>query len=281
MRPLSARNPRIQRLTRLVKRRDERAEQRALVVEGPVLVHDALDAGLDVLDVYLDEAAAGRPAVVALLDRLPAETDVWSLPAGVLDRVGDVTTSQGVLAVVAQRESAWPVPDEAPFVLVLADLQIPGNVGTLIRAATAAGAGAVVVAGGVDPTNPKVVRSSAGALFAIDVVTAPSVAEALEQLRSSGYRIAATVVEGGEPYDRTDLTGPVALVLGSEAHGISEDARAEADLLVTIPMAGPAESLNVAMAGTVLCFEVLRQVRSQGADPSGRDASAPGKVPPP
>lgn len=261
MRPLSARNPRIARLTRLVKRRDERAEQRALVVEGPVFVAGALDAGLDLLDVYVDEAAAARPAVAELLGRLPEETPVWLLPAGVLDRIGDVTTSQGVLAVVAQRETSWPVPEEAPFVLVLADLQIPGNVGTLIRAASAAGAGAVVVAGGVDPTNPKVVRSSAGAVFGIDVVTAPAPAAAIERLRADGYRIATTVVDGGEPYDAADLAVPVAIVLGSEAHGVDAHAVEAADLLVTIPMAGPTESLNVAMAGTVLCFEVLRRAR--------------------
>jgi TrmH family RNA methyltransferase len=265
MRPLSARNPRVQRLTRLVKRSQERAAQRALVVEGPVLVADALDAGLDVLDVYVDEEALARPAVAELLGRLPEEAEVWSLPPGVLDRVGDVATSQGLLAVVAQRESVWPEPADAPFVLVLADLQIPGNTGTLIRAATAAGAGAVVVAGGVDPTNPKVVRSSAGALFGIDVVTAPSPAEAIERLAGAGYRIATTVVDGGEPYDRVDLLGPLALVLGSEAHGAAPDVVAAADVLVTIPMAGPTESLNVAMAGTVLCFEVLRQLRTAEA----------------
>ncbi len=277
MRPLSARNPRIARLTRLVKRPQERADQRALVVEGPVFVAGALDAGLDLLDVYVDEAAASRSTVVDLLARLPEETPVWSLPAGVLDRVGDVTTSQGVLAVAAQRETRWPVPDEAPFVLVLAGLQIPGNVGTLIRAAAASGAGSVVVAGGVDPTNPKVVRSSAGALFGIDVVTAPSAADAIARLRADGYRIATTVVDGGEPYDTADLVAPIAVVLGSEAHGVDDATAATADLLITIPMAGPTESLNVAMAGTVVCFEVLRRHRQ----PSGREASGTGKVPQP
>jgi TrmH family RNA methyltransferase len=265
MRPLSARNPRIQRLTRLVKRRDERAEQRALVVEGPVLIGDALDAGLDLIDVYVDASAAERAAVLALVARLPVEVPVWGVPTGTLDRIGDVTTSQGVLAVVSQRESARPTPEAAPFVLVLADLQIPGNVGTLIRAATAAGAGAVVVAGGVDPTSPKVVRSSAGALFAIDVVVEPHPTAAVERLREDGYRIVTTVVDGGHPYDRCDLTGPTALVLGSEAHGVSDAVRGASDLQVTIPMAGPTESLNVAMAGTVLCFEVLRQVRAAQA----------------
>jgi TrmH family RNA methyltransferase len=259
MRPLSARNPRVQRLTRLVKRREERAEQRALVVEGPVLVSAALDAGLDVLDLYIDAEAVDRPAVVDLLRRLPDDVEPWLLPEGVLSRVGDVTTSQGVVAVVDQRETRWPTPDEAPFVVVLADLQIPGNVGTLIRAATAAGAGAVVVAGGADPSSPKVVRSSAGAVFAIDVVTAPDAADAVERLQGSGYRVAAAVVDGGQPHHDADLGAPVAVLLGSEAHGLPAGLAEQADLAVTIAMAGPAESLNVAMAGTVLCFEVLRQ----------------------
>ena len=262
MRPLSARNPRIQRLTRLVKRREERAEQRALVVEGPVLIQSAIDAGAEVLDVYIDEGSLARPAVTDLIGRLPDHVDPWLLPAGVLDRVGDVATSQGVLAVATRPDPAWPEPSTAPFVLVLADLQIPGNVGTLLRAATASGAGAVVVAGGVDPTNPKVVRSSAGSIFSVPVVTAGSPAEAIERLRTAGYRIATTVVAGGEAYDVADLAGPLALVLGSEARGADAATIDEADLLVTIPMAGPTESLNVAMAGTVLCFEVLRRRRA-------------------
>ena len=264
MRPLSARNPRVQRLSRLVRKREDRTEQRALVVEGPVLVSAALDAGLDVHDVYVDETAVHRPAVAALLDRLPAEADVWSLPEGVLDRIGDVSTSQGVLAVVEQRENAWPTPDHAPFVLVLSELQIPGNVGTLVRAAVAAGAGAVVVAGGADPSSPKVVRASAGSVFSIDVATAPTTPVALDRLRSDGYRIVTAVVSGGEPHDEADLGGPIALVLGSEAHGAAATTVAASDALVTIAMDGPTESLNVAMAGTVLCFEVLRQRRSAG-----------------
>ncbi|WP_426572789.1 TrmH family RNA methyltransferase [Aquihabitans sp. McL0605] len=258
MRPLSARNPRLQRLSRLVRKREERTEQRALVVEGPVLVEAAVQAGLEVHDLYVDEASLDRPSVADLLRRLPAEIDPWVVPAGVLDRVGDVTTSQGIVAVVAQRRTEWPTPEVSGFVLVLAELQIPGNVGTLIRAAAAAGAGAVVCAGGADPTSPKVVRASAGALFGIDTVTAPTPAVALARLHADGYRVATAVVDGGTPHTDADLTHPIALVLGSEAHGASDDVVALSDLLVTIAMAGPTESLNVAMAGTLLCFEVLR-----------------------
>lgn len=271
MRPLSVRNPRIARLTSLVKRPGERAEQRALVVEGPTLLGAALDAGAVVREVYVDEAATDRPAVAAVLERLAAHVDPWLLPAGALDRIGDVATSQGVLAVVERPEARWPAlaaagpgspaPDAAGFVLVLAGLQVPGNVGTLLRAAAGAGATAVICAGGVDPTSPKVVRASAGTWFAIDVLQAPDPVEAVQRLRREGWTVATAVAHGGEAYDAADLRGPVALVLGSEAHGPGADVEAASDLRLTIPLPGPAESLNVAMAGTLLCFEVARQRR--------------------
>jgi TrmH family RNA methyltransferase len=229
-----------------------------------MLVRAALDAGVHVGEVYLDQDALDRPAVAALVDDLPAGLDPWVLPPGTLDRVGDAATSQGVLATVERVDGPWPAPDRTDLVVVLAALGDPGNGGTLLRAAVAAGAGAVVVAGGVDPTSPKVVRSSAGALFAVDVVTAESPTAALDRLHDLGFRTVGTTVMGGEPYDRVDLTGPVAVVLGNEAHGLAPDVVATLDQVVTVPMAGPTESLNVAMAGTVVVFEVLRQRRAAG-----------------
>jgi len=262
MRPLSARNPRVQRLTQLVKRHEERAEQRALVVEGPVLVAAALDAGRSVLDVYIDEAALTRPAVAELLPRLLHGPEPWVLPAGTLDRIGDVVTSQGVVAVVEAQPSPWPESLRVPFVVVLAGLQIPGNVGTLLRAAAAAGAGAVVCAGGADPTSPKVVRASAGAVFGIDVVSSPEPGVAIARLRSGGYRCVGAVVRGGSSYREMRVDAPLALVLGSEGNGLDPAVLDALDEQVSIPMAGPTESLNVAMAGTLLCFEVLRRGQS-------------------
>jgi TrmH family RNA methyltransferase len=155
-------------------------------------------------------------------------------------------------------------------VLVLAELSIPGNVGTLIRAGSAAGADAVVAAGGTDPFSPKVVRASAGTAFTTPVVGSPEPHVAVARLRADGYRIAAAVVRGGASYDEADLSEPVAIVLGSEAHGLPADLIAEADVRVSIPMAGPAESLNVAMAGTILAFEVLRRRRSGPPAEDGR-----------
>lgn len=267
MRPLSARNPRVNALGRLARRRSERDEQRALLVEGPSLLAAALDAGAEVTDVFVDEAQQYDHSVAAVLRRLPEDVEPWALPAGTLDRVGDAATSQGVAAVVARHEPDWPSMLSAEesgsgsFVVVMADVADPGNAGTLIRAAAASGAAAVVSAGGVDPTHPKVVRASAGTLFGLDVVSASSVAEAVDRLRSSGFAVVATVVDGGDDYDGVDLTGPVAVIVGNEAHGLDPEIVERIDVAVTIPMPGPAESLNVAMAGTLMCFEVLRQRR--------------------
>jgi TrmH family RNA methyltransferase len=259
MRPLSARNPRVQRLARLARRSDERAEQRVLVAEGPGLLGAALDAGVTVLEVFVDQHAAERPGVAEVCARLPGDVAPWIVPAGTLDRVGDAATSQGVTAVVERRDPPWPAPDTTPFVLILAEVADPGNVGTLVRAAAAAGAGAVVAAGGVDPTNPKVVRASAGAIFSVDLLRSPSAEEAVDRLQAVGYRVAGATASGGTTYHQADLSGPLALGLGNEVHGLADGLVERLDLALTIPMTGPVESLNVAMAGTVICFEVLRQ----------------------
>ena len=262
MRPLSARNPRVQRLTRLVRQREERATQRAFVVEGPTLLAYAMSAGVELREVYVDEAALLRTAVADVVAAIPGSIDPWLLPPGILDRIGDAATSQGIVTVVEQPEFSWPTPSEAPFVLVLDEVADPGNAGTLVRAAAAAGAGAVVMLGGVDPTNPKVVRASAGSVLTTPVLAVGPGPTGVERLRADGYRVLATSVRGGDPYDRADLVEPVAIVVGNEARGVTPEVAAAADATITIPMAGPTESLNVAMAGTVLCFEVLR--RRQG-----------------
>lgn len=267
--PLSARNPRVARLARLVRRREERDQAHLWVVEGPVLVGAALEAGRRISELYVDAGSRQRPGIDALLDRLALDRigdgstpPMWELPAGVLDRIGDVSASQGVLGLVRRPEHAWPSPTSAPFVLVLAELADPGNVGTLVRTAAAAGAAAVVCIGGVDAASPKVVRSSAGAVFSTPVLSSPPpVADVLARLRGDGYRIATTVARGGEPHHGAPLEGPLALVLGNEARGLDPAVVAAADVAVTIALAAGVESLNVAAAAAVLCFEVARPGR--------------------
>jgi TrmH family RNA methyltransferase len=179
---------------------------------------------------------------------------VHELAAGVLERVATTEHPQPVLAIVHRRR--WELADVAgaTFVVVLAGVSDPGNAGTILRSAEAAGADcAVTTPGTVDLTNPKTLRSSAGAFFHLPTVEVAR-ADALPRL---GVQLLGAVAGGGVPYTSAPLTEPVGIVLGNEAHGLPSDV--PLDGFIGIPHAGRAESLNVAMAATVLCFEVARQ----------------------
>jgi TrmH family RNA methyltransferase len=155
-----------------------------------------------------------------------------------------------------------------PLALVLVGVGDPGNAGTLLRSAEAAGAGAVLFCeGSADPYAPKCVRASAGSIFRVAVTRSAGARDALEWIASAGLGTVATVARGAQPYDEVALAGPVALVLGNEAHGLPEQVGAQVVRSVTIPMVGRTESLNVGMAGTILCFESLRQRRQRDRAP--------------
>ncbi|HEX3088980.1 MAG TPA: RNA methyltransferase [Ilumatobacteraceae bacterium] len=208
------------------------------VVEGMTLLRQALDAGWQVESCFV------APDTVVDID-VPYD----ELAPNVIERVASTESPQPVLAVVSMRPAE--LPPDATFVLVADRLADPGNAGTIIRSAEAAGAdGVAFTPGSVDPYNPKVVRASAGSMFRIPVVEA-----SLESL--SGFRRLGTSSHRGDVYTDPVYHGRVAVVVGNEAHGLDEDAAI--DQWITIPHAGPAESLNVAMAATVLVFEVARQ----------------------
>lgn len=256
---LAASNHRIKRLRRLIKQRQARSSERAFVVEGPVLVAEALRAHLDgrieVLEVYVDEEQSALPDHAHLIDELH-----W-VRSGVLNHVLDTVSPQPVCAVV--RTPTFDLATIGPGpVLGLVDLGDPGNAGTLLRTAEAAGfAAAAMIGASVDTTNPKVVRASAGARLRLPVLELGDVASAFARLRASGREIVATVVDPtAQDYAEADLSS-VALILGNEAAGLDSATVAAADRTVTIPLAGPTESLNVGAAGAVVCFESLRQRR--------------------
>ncbi len=230
------------------------------MIDGPVLVQEALASGIDVWEVLVEPGEA--PEVVQAAGE--RGVTVLTVAPGVLARAVDITTPQGIVAVAARpevdREVALAAAAEGPLTLVLVDVADPGNAGTLLRAAEASGAAAVLFCGtSVDPCNPKCVRASAGALFHLPVAGGGDAVSLLEGLGRHGVRRVGTIVRDGAPYHQVDLSGPVALVLGSEAHGLPGDLGELLDVACTIPMAGRSESLNVAMAGSILCFESLRQ----------------------
>lgn len=237
------------------------------MIDGPILLAEALDAGIAVGEVYA-EPGADR----ALLERSRAlGVDVRAVAEGALAKVTSPVTPQAV-AAVADIPAPAGRAELAGLVLVAAGVSDPGNLGTLVRVSEAAGASAVVsCADAVDPWNPKCVRAAAGSLFRVPVLDAGSVADAVARLRAAGMTVLACDLTAGATYDEVDLHGDVAIVLGNEAHGLAAGDRALVDGSVAIPMAGRVESINVAMAGTVLAFEAARQRR---AAPTGRSGSS-------
>ncbi|MEM7287591.1 MAG: RNA methyltransferase [Actinomycetota bacterium] len=266
MEPLSPRNPRVQEVRRLARQGRHRADRRAFVVEGQVLVLEAARAGL------IQEAYAAPAVDAAWLDEMAdLGTAVTFASDAAIEAMATTVTPQPVVAVAAMPAEFALHELGAGHVVVLDAVGDPGNAGTILRSAEASGAACVVVGpGSVDPFGPKVVRASAGAVFRVPVSRVDDLRDALEVLRSTGRRSYGTAVDAGAVYDEVDLT-EATIVMGSEAHGMSDDVRAEVDAVVRIPQAGAGESLNVAMAATVLGFEAARQRRASTAGQTGAD----------
>jgi TrmH family RNA methyltransferase len=239
-------------------RRSARQAERAFVAEGAKVLSEALRAGVPVEGVYL---APDAPDDVLRLAK-ESGARVHELAPGVLERVADTVAPQPVAAVVPFVDVPLDSLRDATFLVVCVDVRDPGNAGTVLRSAEAAGADGVVCCdGSVDLYNPKTVRASAGTLFHIPVVSGGDTVEVLEQIGSWGMRRLGAVARTGSDYAALDLTAPVAFVLGNEASGLPAAVDPLLDGHVQIPMAGRAESLNVGMAAAVLCFEAARQRR--------------------
>lgn len=236
------------------------------MVEGPELLNVAWKAGAPIESVFVSPSGRSSAEVAGLVDGLfGTGVRVFDLAPGVLERVADTVSPQPVLAVVGFEPPALEVVREASMVLVCAEVRDPGNAGTIIRTADAAGADAVICCEGtVDPTNPKTVRASAGSLFHLPVVAGGEVDGVIEQLRSWRFVVVGTTVGEGVDYVAQDWNQRFALVLGNESSGLDEATLDAVDERVTVPMAGRAESLNVSISAAVISFEALRQRRLAG-----------------
>lgn len=196
-----------------------------------------------------------------------AGVPVRRLEAKAFERLSDVVTPQPVLAVARRPDPPLHILAGADLVVVGVDVRDPGNAGTLIRSAEAAGAGGIVFCrGSVDATNPKTVRASAGAIFHLPVVEGGDSEEVLAVLGGLGLTRLGALPRGGPAPADIDLTRPVALVLGNEAWGLPDRVKACLDETVTIPMPGRAESINLAMAASVLLYEACRQRQRRAAE---------------
>lgn len=230
------------------------------MVEGAKLVGEARRHGV-IEAVYLDvEAGAVERAEAAAC--AAAGATVLEVQAGALSRALEAVSPQPMAAVVATVDlNLAEVAATRPTLLVACvDVQDPGNLGTMLRSAGAAGVGAVLCCGGsVDVYNAKSVRSSAGAIFHLPVVVGDDAEAMLDEIGRWGLHRWATAADGATDYTAADLAAPAAIVVGNEAHGLPPGLPLDGTL--RIPMSGPGESLNVATAMSVVCFEAARQRR--------------------
>lgn len=258
----SAANPLVKRV-RLLADRKHRRRERAFVVQGIQPVWQAVEAqaALEVIIVAPDLLHhPGATAMVA--EQQAAGVRVARLSGELFGRITDRDSPSGLAAIVrASPVTLASLPADADSVFVaLHSAGSPGNIGTIIRTASAAGAAGVILIGAsADPYDPAAVKASMGALFTVPVATASSGSEFLEWARGSGLRVAATSARGSVTCWQADLAPPLAILLGSEGTGLPDDLLAAADLQVAIPMTGTAESLNLAVAAGILLYEARRR----------------------
>jgi TrmH family RNA methyltransferase len=254
----------------LQQKRSARWSERAFVAEGAELIRCALEAGASVESVYVSpEGGTDGPTQEVCRRATAAGARVFPLGPGVLERVADTVTPQPVLAVLPMLDQPGPgalAARPGSLVMVLVDVRDPGNAGTVLRAADASGATAVLFAAdSVDPYNPKTVRASAGSLFHIPFAVRDDPVAVADELSSAGFRTLATVVRQGDDYASFDWTVPSAVFLGNESSGLDDALCQVLDGALAIPMEGRAESLNVGVASAVVGFEAARQRRADGA----------------
>ncbi len=262
----SPRNDRVKELVRL-RRRNARDEAGLILVEGYREVRRALDHGVRPSALYYAPPlfqGTNEPGLIARCRE--AGADLFECAETVFRKLSYRDRPDGLLLVAPQIRLGLDdlrLPP-APLLLVCERIEKPGNLGTMLRSADAAGTDAVLVCDGcTDIHNPNTVRASVGALFTRPVVEAAT-AEALPWLRARGVQIVAAAPAADRLHTEADLTGPVALVVGAEQYGLTDPWLAGADTRVRIPMCGDCDSLNVAAAATILLFEAVRQ-RHPGA----------------
>lgn len=239
-----------------------------VAIEGPILVTEAIRAGLKFGCVF---AAQESEKLLAGLS-LPRDADILLFPRAVLNSALTTENPRPIAALVEPPLWTWkqvvaPVLNRPPLLLVLAGVQDPGNLGTILRSSEAFGAtGLLCLPGTVSYWNPKTLRAAAGSAFRVPIIN--GVGSMLGSLREKGVRILTTTARGGEAANTVDLTRPVALLIGNEGNGVPAEVAALADGAITIPCPGPVESLNAAVAASVLLYEASRQRGSSVSHPS-------------
>ncbi len=254
----STSNPVVKQIAGLQARAKARQESGLFVAEGAKLVEELPES--QKIRVFASESYLQNEKNKKFAEKVGAEP----IPDIVFQRMSDTKSPQGILALARQRTAAREEVLGGGPVLVLEGLQDPGNLGTILRTGEAAGIGGVLA----DPTtvdryNPKVVRATMGAIYRVPYVVEPDLGECIKALKKRGFRVFAAHLAGRTDYDREDYRGPSAFLIGNEGRGLTEETASLADVYIRIPMEGQVESLNAAVAASILLYEASRQRRQR------------------
>ena len=253
----STSNVQIKQITALLKKSKERKEQKAFVVEGRKMFEEILEHPERIIRAYFSESYVKEKYADKVFPEIPYEIVADS----VFDAMAETVTPQGVLAVVRMPEySLEEMIQNAGTLVLLENLRDPGNLGTIIRTAEAAGVSGVILSKeSVDIYNPKVIRSTMGAVYRVPFLYVEDFQKLLGELTVREVRLLAAHLKGTKTFDKADYSGKVGILIGNEANGLSEEASELAQEKVLIPMAGKVESLNAAVAAALLMYEAFRK----------------------
>lgn len=252
----STQNSKVKEIRGLQSQAKKRRETGSFVVEGVRLIEEAYKAGWP-LKMLLYSENLNQRGFELVTEIQEAGNHVELASPHVMESISDTKNPQGILAILSNQSIT--LPNVLDFVLILDQIRDPGNLGSLLRTASAAGTQAVfILPGTTDVFSPKVLRSGMGAHFQIPILQGNS--EDFQTLcEKHGLQLLVAESEGGEIYTNSDLKKPIALIIGGEANGISDEVKALQPKTLRIPMPGKSESLNAAIAGAILLFEVVRQ----------------------
>jgi TrmH family RNA methyltransferase len=262
----SKQNPRIKEL-RAALLRPGRGEADLVALEGMHLVAEALRSGTRLHTIFVAQSHENLIETLGAIDE--SATEILAVPREILDSALSTESPQPIAALAQPRNWPWTevlaqTPGKPALIVVLSGIQDPGNLGTILRSAEAFGAtGVLCLAGTVSRWNPKAMRASAGSVFRLPVLSS-SEAKAFERLREAGIQTLAAMAREADSLNDVNLTGPIALLIGSEGSGLSPEIAAQCDARISIPCPGPVESLNAAVAASVLLYEASRQRSNAG-----------------
>ena len=249
----SSQNSQIQLVRKLLSQSKARQREQAFVAEGVRLIQDGLRSGFPVRMMFKKENAS--LLAEEFVDGIAHDHPISVVQDKLFEELSDTENPQGLLAVFEMRE--LPLPKELTFLVVLDQIRDPGNMGTILRSAEAAGAEAVLLpSGNTDPFSPKVVRAGMGAHFRLPILSLPWAGIAA---LCTGLPVYHADMDGEKSCWQADFQSPLVLLIGGEAQGISPEGQKLATSSVHIPMKGQTESLNAAVSASVLMFEVMRQ----------------------